>query len=77
MDQKFGQGSVEMAPFLSHMVSEATGMGLEGPRCFHYNWDLGASCQLDLRCHAHGLIFKMVSRALVFRKIERLFLQGV
>lgn len=76
MDQKFGQGSVGMSPFLPHMVSEATGMGLEDPRCFHYNWDLGASCQLDLRCHAHGLIFKMVSQSFGLQKDRKTFFTG-
>lgn len=77
MDQKFGQSSVEMAPYLPHMMSEATGMGLEDPRCCHcmigtlvlvVSW---TSVVMHM-----GSFLKWLLRALVFRKIERLFFTG-
>ena len=40
-----------------------------------HDWNLGASCQLDLSCHAHGLIFKMVSQSFGLQK-DRLFFTG-
>lgn len=77
MDQKFGQGSVEMAPYLPHMMSEATGMGLEDSSCCHYM--IGTLVLVvswtSVVMHMDSFL-KWCLRALVFRKIERLFFTG-